>query len=409
MLNLPRPQPIGVFPPPAVFLLLPDANDEGALAALLNGDIAKPTPPEWSFFEAAVNGRIAEAKEKLARLNSPVARYNIFVLDGGDRDTYKRLQNYLPADLLSFLEVIAFHFGLVDELPRPDVLENEFRAAMLLTRASQNLGVGDHALAVSDLESAVDCVRSSSPIFAAQLLGQLASLHSSTPGNDGARAIESYREALRLAGETPLEGLRSELWLNLGSCYQDHSQGRRDYLTQAIQAYQEAIHCGLSQTSCPEMYALAQNNLGLAYLSMPMVEASDSLRKAVAVQSFREALKVYEDGTHRREWISAKLNLANALQHLPSSHPEENLVQAVDIYEELLQTRSRAEDPVGYARLLANQANALAHLGLFSQSLEKATEAYKLFHWHNELDAASSVLELVGTVHESLGNKQVTA
>ena len=63
-------------------------------------------------------------------------------------------------------------------------------------------------------------------------------------------------------------------------------------------------------------------------------------------------------------------------------------MQAVEIYEELLQTRSRAEDPVGYARLLANQANALAHLGLFSQSLEKANEAYKSVHWHNEADAA---------------------
>jgi len=407
--DIPRPQPIGVFPPPAAFLLLPPSNGDTALAALLHGDITSSLPPEWSFFEDAVNGRIDEAKSKLVGLNTPLAAYNTFVLEGGDHIAYQSLQNNLASDLLPFLRLVAFQFGLTDELPQAEDLEGEFRAAALLTRASQSLELGEGAQAISDLELAVACVGNSSPVFAAQLLGQIANLHWNNPGNNGTQAIENYREALRLAGETLLTGLRAELWLNLGSCYQDQSQGRRSYLTQAIQAYQEAIHCGLSETSHPEMYALAQNNLGLAYLSMPMVEASDSLRKAVAVQSFREALKIYQDTTHRREWISAKLNLANALQHLPSSHPEENLLQAVEIYEELLQTRSRAEDPVGYARLLANQANALAHLGLFSQSLEKATEAYKLFHWHNELDAAGSVLELVGTVHESLGNKQVTA
>jgi len=404
-----RPQPIGVFPPPATFLVLPPPDDQEALVALLSGDISKPMPCEWSFFKAAVEGRIAEAKEMLTPSHSPIATYNLFVLGSGISSDYGRLQSSLPPELAALLKLAAFQFGLVDELPTSESLDGEFKAALLLTRASQHLELNDPGQAISKLEKAVECVRKISPVFAAHLLGQMAGLRWNTPGQDGAHAIENYREAIHLAGETPLDGFHAELWLNLGSCYQDQSQGRRDYLTHAIQAYQQAIQCGLSETSHSDMYALAQNNLGLAYLSMPMVEASDGLRKAIAVQSFREALKVYQPDTHRREWVSAKLNLANALQHLPSSHPEENLVQAVEIYEELLQTRSRAEDPVGYARLLANQANALAHLGLFSQSLEKANEAYKLFHWHNEADAANSVLELVGTVHESLGSRQGVA
>ena len=409
MLQIQRPQPIGVFPPPAAFLLLPPVNNSEALDRLLNGDLSKPLPPEWSFFAAAAEDRIAEAKQKLASANTSLAQYNLFVLNGGGVSEYRRLAFTLPCELAGFLDVLAFQFGLLNELPEPECMYGEFRAALLLARASQCLHSHDPAQAIEELAAAAACVREISPVFAAQLLGQIAALRCNTPGQNGACAIENYRDALRLAGETPLDGLRAELWLNLASCLQEQSEGRRDYLTQAIQAYQQAIHCGLSETNHPEMYALAQNNLGLAYLSMPMVEASDSLRKAVAVQSFREALKVYRVHTHRLEWVSAKLNLANALQHLPSSHPEENLLQAVEIYEELLRTRSRAEDPVGFARLLANQANALAHLGLFSQSLEKANEAYKLFHWHNQTDAAASVLELVGTVHENLGNKQVTA
>jgi tetratricopeptide (TPR) repeat protein len=402
-------QPIGIFPPPAALLVLPPAGDPDALAALLRGDITHLLPPEWNFFEAAVHGRTKEALEILASLDAPIAHYNLFVLQGGDLARYRHLRANLTPDLASLLQVAAFQFGLIEELPLAESLEGEWKAVLLLTRASRHLENQETTRAIVDLEQAVECVRTSSPVFAAQLLGQIAGLRWSAPGQDVSQVIDNYSEAIKLAGNTPLDGLCAELWLNLGSCYQEHSDGRRDYLTHAIQAYQQAIQCDLSETNHPEMYALAQNNLGLAYLTMPMIEASDDLRKAVAVQSFREALKVYQSHTHRLEWVSAKLNLANALQHLPSSHPEENLVQAVDIYEELLQTRSRAEDPVGYARLLANQANALAHLGLFSQSLEKANEAYKLFHWHNEADSAASVLELVGKVHESLGNKQVTA
>ena len=38
------------------------------------------------------------------------------------------------------------------------------------------------------------------------------------------------------------------------------------------------------------------------------------------------------------QWSSGRLNLANALQYLPSGHREDNLAEAVEIYEELLRT-----------------------------------------------------------------------
>ena len=37
----------------------------------------------------------------------------------------------------------------------------------------------------------------------------------------------------------------------------------------------------------------------------------------------------------------------------------------------------------GYARVLSNQAHALAHLGMFSPVLEKLSEVYKLAQWYN--------------------------
>lgn len=96
------------------------------------------------------------------------------------------------------------------------------------------------------------------------------------------------------------------------------------------------------------------------------------------------------------------LNMANALQYLPSSHPQENLIEAVNGYEALLEVRNKALDPVGYARLLANQANALAHLGMFGPSIEKLTEARKLLSWHGEDDAASALLEQVERINAQM-------
>jgi tetratricopeptide (TPR) repeat protein len=102
-------------------------------------------------------------------------------------------------------------------------------------------------------------------------------------------------------------------------------------------------------------------------------------------------------------WASVSMNLANALQYAPSSHPEENLIQAVEIYEQVLQVRSRAKDPVAYALVLLNQANALAHLGIFKPALEKLAEAYKLFHWYDQIEQAETAREMVEQINQRMG------
>ena len=103
------------------------------------------------------------------------------------------------------------------------------------------------------------------------------------------------------------------------------------------------------------------------------------MRLGVAVQSLRAALEVYRPETHAYEWSSSQMNLANALQYLPSTHQEDNLREAVDLYEEVLRHRSRRADPAGYARVLANQANALAHLGALARRRARYGEARGLF------------------------------
>ena len=128
---------------------------------------------------------------------------------------------------------------------------------------------------------------------------------------------------------------------------------------------------------------------------MPTREASDQLRTGIAVQSFRKALDVQDRDRDPDMWASVMMNLASGLQYLPSTHPADNLAEAVEIYEQVLEVRTEPRDPVAHARVLLNQANALAHLGIFKPAVEKLAKAYRLFSWHEAVDEAATAKELL--------------
>ena len=75
----------------------------------------------------------------------------------------------------------------------------------------------------------------------------------------------------------------------------------------------------------------------------------------------------------------ATLNLANSLVYAPSTHRKENLLEAVDLYEEILRSGVRNSNPAARARVLANQGNALAHLGYLDAAHARLIEARSIF------------------------------
>lgn len=388
-------QPLGLLHLPFGLLLLPAvADDGGALGRILAGDGSGPLPPEWRFWHAAAEGDAEGARVWLEDQSGLLVDYDRFVL-APDPEAFAALHAAATGDLALLVAAAGYVFGLIDQVPAPEAAAAPEVAGLLaLPAAAAAVEAGDVAGAVALLDRSAAQVAGVSPILAAQLEAQAADLEH---GTNPARAITRLRSALRHAEGSPLA---AGLWLQLGLYLHEAGEGHRSGLTAAIDAYQSAIHAGLSRESNPEGFALVQNNLGLAYLSMPMGEDREALKKAVAVQSFREALTVYGPESHPEQWTSVQLNLANALQYLPSSHPQENLVAAVEIYDQLLARRPKSHDPVGHARLLANQGNALAHLGMFQPALAQLDEAHKLFHWHGEGDMAAAVLEQVSLIHE---------
>jgi hypothetical protein len=147
----------------------------------------------------------------------------------------------------------------------------------------------------------------------------------------------------------------------------------------------------VKNTDAPLLWAAAHAGLAAAYLTMPMIEASGQLRLGVAAQSLRSALTVYTRDEHPAEWASVQLNLANSLVYTPSRHHAENLVEAAEIYEAVLQARDRGTDPLGRARVLANQGNVLAHLGMFNDAKAKLYEARFLFEELGDNDSVRTV------------------
>ncbi len=387
-----HPQPLGIFPLPAAYLVIPAANGGADLcAALLTGHVPDDVPDHLRFYLQALAGDTDGAWQTLENDPSPEARYNRFVLRSNP-DDYARLRRTFDGELAALLDLVAYTAGIIDQPPDPEGCHGDVAACLLAAHAAYAMERNQHEGACAMLQQAVAAVKDMSPLFAAQLLGDLAEMQ--VLDGDPDAAIQALREALALIGLQRLPDVRAHLVLRLGMLYQECAEGRRAMLLEASKCYQDALRFYTRETA-PELYALAQNNLALVYLAMPLTEASDQLRKGIAVQALREALTVYTRETHPNMWSRAQLNLANALQYLPSANLHDHLVEAVGLYDELLATRDPHHDPAGYARILANQGNALAHLGNLTRARQQLHEAQRLFVACNDTDALAGIDEVL--------------
>jgi hypothetical protein len=152
-------------------------------------------------------------------------------------------------------------------------------------------------------------------------------------------------------------------------------------------------------------FAILQNNLATAFLSMPLIDERGKMREALAVQAFEEGLKVVTLIDHPREYAMLQNNLGNALQYVSSSHAIENNLRAMEAYDEALRVRTRATAPLEYANTIANKANCLMNLpdraddpdGGNMQNLAWARQwlegARTIFAEHGDLAKARAVAE----------------
>ena len=382
-----RPQPLGAFPLPLGYLLIPAAADtEDARVALLSGRL-----PDWPDSLRAHELALAGDRDgALAALqgDDPITRYNRFVMDPDGSDPAE-----LRSDLGEFaclVDVVLFALGRSDTAPELGDATGELASTVLSVQASGALQDGDAEAAMTLLDRAAEQAAGVSEPLRGVLLGAAASIC------DGPDAVTRFEGALRALDDAEdLRLARAEIHLALAGLLHEQAIDRPDLLNRAVPHYHSALQL-VWREEAPLLWASAHANLAAAYLTMPMTEASGQLRLGVAAQSLRSALKVYTPEEYPEEWASVQLNLANSLVYTPSSHQGDNMVEAVNLYEAVLAARDRDTDPLGRARVLANQGNVLAHLADFDQAKAKLYEARFLFEElgdHDSMRAVRGVLD----------------
>lgn len=388
-----RPQPLGAFGLPAGYLLIPAGHDtEAARTALVDGRLPEQWPDRLEAYRHALAGDRDSALHALTG-DDPVSRYNRFVLDPDQADPAA-----IRADLGEFavlVDVVLFALGRTDSTPELDGHDGEIAAVVLAAQASAALADGNPAAAVPLLDRAAELAASVSRPLAGVLAGAAAGVCRDA---EDPSALQRLERALSLLEDADaLRVARAELHLSAAGILHERAAQRPELLPATVPHYHSALHL-IQREDAPLLWASAHADLATAYLTMPMVEASSQLRLGIAAQSLRQALTVFTRDEHPQRWASVQLNLANSMVYTPSKHRQENLVEAVEIYEAVLQSRDRDGDPLGRARVLANQGNVLAHLGLFDQAKAKLYEARFLFEDGGDTDSVRTVRDILDEV-----------
>jgi tetratricopeptide (TPR) repeat protein len=207
------------------------------------------------------------------------------------------------------------------------------------------------------------------------------------------RARDAYEQAIPVLRDDGDSAELAEAEMNLGLVLQTLAGAGRARLVDAIDAYQRALRV-FERERYPVEYAILQNNLATAFLSMPLGDERGAMREALAVQSFEAALEVVNLIDHPSEYAMLQNNLGNALQYAPSSHPIDNCLRAIEAYDEALRVRTRAATPLEYANTIANKANCLWGLTEdLAQVRAYYAEARDIFLDHGDSEKTALVAE----------------
>ena len=234
---------------------------------------------------------------------------------------------------------------------------------------------------------------------------------------EGTVSLESARAAFEEAIPVLMDlGLPEELAeaeMNLGVVVQNLAGVGRGRITDAIAAYQRALRT-FDRARYPQEFAILQNNLATAFLSIRFSDERSKMCEALAVLAFEEGLKVVNLIDYPSEYAMLQNNLGNALQYASSSHTVENCLRALDAYDEALKVRRRETTPLEYANTMANKANCLANLPDEPEHPERGNvvnlaqakacyvEAQEIFITHGEPDRARIVAEAVTQIEREI-------
>ena len=265
----------------------------------------------------------------------------------------------------------------------------------------------DHPLVQAILlyEHAIDRCGEAYPLLKARAFAGKATALRSLPEEGSEQLLAAkdlYETALPVLTQQGSPEEKAEIQMNLGLVMQSLVPYHRAKLADCIYLYQQALEI-FNVKKYPQEYAILQNNIAIAYLSMTSSTGRDDLKQAIAVQTFEQALQSITLIDHPSEYAMLQNNLGNALQYLPSTHPVDNNLRALTAYDEALKVRTAQDTPLAYAHTLANRANVLVNLpdsldnpeGGNQQHLQQAEAHYReveqIFVTYGQVSQAETV------------------
>jgi tetratricopeptide (TPR) repeat protein len=275
----------------------------------------------------------------------------------------------------------------------------------------------------ADLHAAVDLYRRALALVpvgealgSARIRARLATALMAVPAGDAEPMKAAKQEITTALATLTAEGFDAEIAeaeMNLGLICQTLAGWGMMPIQPAISAYQRALRT-FDKAAYPKEFAILQNNLATAFMSMPFTDASGRLREALAVQAFEEGLTVVTLIDHPVEYAMLQNNLGNALQYASTSHRVENCLRALDAYDEALKVRTQRDMPEAYANTIANKANCLANLPDDMENPEAGNprnvqhaiallrEAQAIFQHRGETAKVQSVAEAIAELASAL-------
>lgn len=233
------------------------------------------------------------------------------------------------------------------------------------------MGLQTRPKAVTDLESALrlydaalDLCPDDQPLARARIEARKGTAFQAVPSHTSEKleaALGCFERAKPCLQQQGSAEELAELEMNVGLVLQALAGVRRAKITDAIAAYQRSLRT-FNKNAHPKEFAILQNNLATAFLSIPLSDQRAKMREAMAVQAFEEGLRVVDIVNHPSEYAMLQNNLGNALQYASSSHAVENNIRALAAYDEALKVRTRTTTPLEYANTIANKANCLLNL-----------------------------------------------
>ncbi|AIA55446.1 hypothetical protein [Acidithiobacillus caldus] len=256
------------------------------------------------------------------------------------------------------------------------------------------------------------CPKDDRLLYGRLLAGQGSALMAIPEGHELLQqALERFQSAEVTLRDLATPEELAELEMNIGLVLQTLAVEGKAHFADAVRRYHSALKIFTAENH-PREFAIIQNNIATAYLSMTMGEEAGKMREALAVQAYEAALKVLRLEDHPNEYAMLQNNLGNALQYASSSHPVENNLRAVQCYEEALKVRTATDRPLEYANTISNLANALSNLPDDSErpelgqskNLDRArylyAEAEAIFREHGEVAKARLVAETLQEIRE---------